>query len=350
MMQLARRMVPAALLGAVTALAGCGTVTAPAASGGPQQTATKVASPPPHASASPVPTTTAGPPVVSGRPACAGWPSNAVRDKPLPASFVPAAALRCVAGDQLVPGKGQWQTATLERAEGNLAPLVAALRQPSGHRAPGMICPAIAIELPQFVLVGKDGTALWPALPVSGCGLVQSPVLAALAALPWQPVSVRLVAQVQTQQEVASGCAPQDTDPFTMYAPLRPSAGGAVFPAVPASLLICAYSSGGAAGAPQFTGSATVTGGAERGLLAGLSGAGRATVCTAREPGFAVVSAPGAAGSSAVPGAGQMYVELGGCRRVLRYDSPAGRLTGMSTGQATTGAVATIESVTAGQG
>jgi hypothetical protein len=351
MMQLVTRMAPVGLLVVATALAaGCGTVTAPAASGGPRPTATKAASPPRQASAGPAPTTTAGAPAAPGEPGCAGWPANAVRGKALPASFVPVAVLRCVSGDQLVPGKGQWQTATLERADKNLAPLMAALRQPSGRRTPGMMCPAIAIVAPQFVLVGKDGTALWPLLPLSGCGLVQTGVLAALSALSWQPVSVRLVAQVQTQQEVASGCAPQYTDPFTSYGSLQASGGGAVFPAVPSSLRICAYSSGGTASAPRFTGSATLTGGAERDLLAGLSGAGAATPCTQREPGFAVIGGPGAPGASAVPGAGQIYVELGGCHRVLRYESHAGGLTGISTGQATPGAVATIESVTAGQG
>jgi hypothetical protein len=344
MTQLATRIAPAALIVVATALAaGCGTVSTPPAAAGPATTATKVASPPRHASASPVPTTTAGPPVVPGEPACAGWPANAVRGKALPASFVPVAVLRCVSGYQTVPGKGQWQTATLERADKNLAPLITALRHPSGRRTPGLICPAIAMVAPQFVLVGSDGTALWPLLPLSGCGLVQSGVLAALSALPWQQVSVRLIAQVQTQQEVASGCTPQYTDPFAMYGPLRPSAGGAVFPAVPSSLRICAYSSGGTAGAPQFTGSATVTGATERELLAGLSGTLRTTSCTQPEPGFAVIGGPGVSGSSPI------YVELGGCHRVLRSESPAARLAGMSTGQATPGAVATIEAVTAGQ-
>ena len=344
MRQLATRIAPVAVLVVAAALAaGCGTATTPSAAGGRATTATKVASPPRPVGASPVPTTTAGPPVVPGEPACAGWPANAARGKALPASFVPVAVLRCVSSYQQIPGKGQWQTATLERADKNLAPLITALRHPSGRRTPGLMCPAIAMVAPQFVLVGSDGTALWPLLPLTGCGLVQSGVLAALSALSWQRVSVRLVAQVQTQQAVASGCTPEYTDPFSMYGPLRPSAGGSVFAAVPSSLRICAYSSGGTAGAPQFTGAATVTGSAERELLAGLSGTLRTTSCTRPEPGFAVIGGPGASGSSPI------YVELGGCQRVLRSESPAGRLAGMSTGQATPGAIATIEAVTAGK-
>ncbi|HTU08682.1 MAG TPA: hypothetical protein VMG13_24260 [Trebonia sp.] len=350
MTQLATRAASVALLVVATALAaGCGTVSTPPAGAGPVKTAPTVArSSQPGTTASPVPTTTGGPPVVPGQPACTGWPANAVRGKALPASFAPVAVLRCVTSDQQIPGKGEWETATLERADQNLAPLVAALRHPSGQRTPGMMCPAIAMVAPQFVLVGGDGTALWPLLPLTGCGLVQSGVLTVLSSLSWQPVSVRLIAQVQTQQEVASGCTPQYTNPFTMYGPLRPSAGGTVFAAVPSSLRICTYSSGGTSSAPQFTGSATVTGSSEQDLLAGLSGAGHATVCTQPEPGFAVIGGPGSPATSITPGSGQIYVELGGCHRVLRSESQAGRLTGMATGQATPGAVATIESVTAG--
>lgn len=324
--------------------AGCGTTAAPRA-GGAAATATKVARSPAPASASPVPTTTAGPPVVAGQPACTGWPQVVSRYKPLPASFAAVAVLYCVAGFQTIPGKGLWETATLERADRNLAPLIAALRRPSQARPPGMMCPDIAMLPPQFVVLGGDGTAIWPRLPLTGCGQVQPGVLGALSRLPWQKVSVRLLVQTQTEQQLASGCTPQYTDPFAMYGSLRPSAGGAVFPALPASLRICVYSAGAGgagAGAPRFVRSATVTGATERDLLAGVSGAGRTTLCTLPEQGFAVVGGPGAQSAS------QVYVELGGCHRVLRYGPQAGGLAGMSTGQATVGAVATIESVTGG--
>ena len=56
-----------------------------------------------------------------------------------------------------------------------------------GHAQPGTVCPALAIIPPQIVLISATGQELIPRLPVSGCGLIQSQVLAALAALPWQP-------------------------------------------------------------------------------------------------------------------------------------------------------------------
>lgn len=196
-----------AVAAAATALtAGCAAAATPAAAGG-SHTATRVTGSPVPAATTPVPTTTAGPPTAPGEPACAGWPANVVHDKALPASFAPVAVIRCVEDYQMIPGKGQWQTATLERADKNLAPLIAALRTPSAQRTPGTACPAIVMVPPQVVLVDRAGNAIWPALPTTGCGLVQSQVLTELSALSWQTVSVRLVARVQTQQEVASGSA-----------------------------------------------------------------------------------------------------------------------------------------------
>ena len=187
--------VPLAAL--VTLAAGCGTVsTAPPGGGsGHGQTATgSPASSPAAVSGSPVPTTTGGP-VTPGQPACAGWPSNAARGA-LPASFVPVAVIRCVTSDQMISGKGQWEVATLERADKNLAPLTAVLRHPAQQRKPGTLCPYIEMIPPQFVMVAGDGRMIIPRLPLGGCGMVQPQVLAALSALSWRPVTVRLVSQI----------------------------------------------------------------------------------------------------------------------------------------------------------
>ncbi len=47
---------------------------------------------------------------------------------------------------------------------------------------------------------------LSPTFPVTGCGLLQSPVLAALNQMPWQTVSVRLLSKVPGS--TVSGTAP----------------------------------------------------------------------------------------------------------------------------------------------
>ena len=107
------------------------------------------------------------------------------------------AVLRCVSAEQTIPGKGNWLTETLERADTGLTPLVTALREPSGQRKPGVMCPDLAVVPPQIALIGADGTKIIPRLPLSGCGLVQERVLGALATLAWNPVSVRMVSQVK---------------------------------------------------------------------------------------------------------------------------------------------------------
>ena len=188
MMQLATRVAAVAALAALATGCATASTSTPAATGGASGTGAASASPPASASAS------AGP-VTPGQPACSGWPSNVAHGS-LPVSFVPVAVIRCVTSYQMIPGKGQWEIATLERADQGLAPLLTALQRPNQTRPPGTFCSDLVELPPQFVLVGKDGQVIWPALPVTGCGLVQRQLLGALAALPWQKVSVRLVAKV----------------------------------------------------------------------------------------------------------------------------------------------------------
>jgi hypothetical protein len=139
---------------------------------------------------------------VSGQPQCTGWPAN-VAAGPLPASFDAVAVLRCVTSVQTIPGKGEWQVAVLERAEGDLSALTGALHRPPGRMIPGTICPDFVIIPPKIVLVGADGSMVSPKVPVNGCGHTQQQVTAALAALHWKTVSVRPLFQLKTPQEVS---------------------------------------------------------------------------------------------------------------------------------------------------
>jgi hypothetical protein len=201
------------------------------------------------------------------------------------------------------------------------------------------MCPYLAMLPPQIVLVNADGKTLIPRLPLSGCGLVQGRVLTAIAALPWQTVSVRLVAQVQSPAEIASGCTSSYKDPFAQGESSLMSSGGAVYATPPASLRICVYAVGGAAITSHFLGGTTVTGSTVTTLLDGLTGPRSTTLCSQPHEMFAVVG-----GES--PGDGVVYVELGGCDRVYRPESVSGGLMGMAMGQATPNAVAIIESAT----
>jgi hypothetical protein len=210
---LARHGRPAgvALLVAGALAAGCGAVHASAASGpgGRSTTSAHATSQQPTA----VPTVTGG--AVAGQSGCVGWPAHPARVT-MPALFVPVAVERCVTSIQTIAGKGQWETATLEKATSDLTPLIAALRHPPVTHTPETFCPALAMLPPQIVLINASGQELIPLLPVTGCGLVQSAVLSAIAAMPWQPVSVRLIAPVPTV--VQSGATRQATlSPKTIH-------------------------------------------------------------------------------------------------------------------------------------
>jgi len=196
------------LLAAGALAAGCGSAHSGAAAGAPPSHATApAASSSSSAAATPVPTVSGGQ-VVAGEPACVGWPTGATSVS-LPVSFVPVSVERCVNGVEAIPGKGLWTTATLQRSDSSLAALVSALRQPTVAHHPGTVCPALAVIPPQVVLIGANGQRLIPRIPATGCGLIQSQVLAALDTIRWQPVSVRLIAQVSGgAAPTVSGSAP----------------------------------------------------------------------------------------------------------------------------------------------
>lgn len=177
------------------------------------------------APATPVPTVSGGR-VAAGGAACAGWPAQAPRAI-LPVSFVPVSVERCVIGAQEIPGKGMWITATLQRSDTGLTGLVNALRHPARSRAPGTICPALAVIPPQIVLTDASGHQLIPRVPVTGCGLPQAQVLAALQSLHWNPVSVRLISQIPA---ASTAPAPGPTATDAQPAPTHQGSGGGIQP------------------------------------------------------------------------------------------------------------------------
>ncbi|HZC53961.1 MAG TPA: hypothetical protein VE441_15895, partial [Mycobacterium sp.] len=190
-------VIPAATLVALVATA-CGTVRAPASGAATATTrpsapraSTTPSAPGSVVSRKPVPIVPdPGPgPVVPVKTACTGWPS--APEATLPASFVPVKVLRCVTGYTTIPGKGQWLTATLEKADASLSPLADALRASSVRMRPGQMCPQFVMLPPEIVLVAADGTTIRPRFPVTNCGQIQHQVLGALDELQWQAVSQR---------------------------------------------------------------------------------------------------------------------------------------------------------------
>src|SRR5580693_3490119 len=162
---IARLAAPALVAGALAA--GCGTVAAnPGGSNEPANGPSVVSgsaspsasasgsgsgsAPPSGAHATPVPTVTGGPALIVGGAACAGWPTDAPHGT-LTALFTPVAVERCVTSFQQIAGKGEWETATLERSTDRLAMLAAALMQPSAGHKPDVMCPEFVILPPQIV-------------------------------------------------------------------------------------------------------------------------------------------------------------------------------------------------------
>jgi hypothetical protein len=186
--------VPLLVTGALAA--GCGTVGSgtSASDPGAKAAGTTSASAPasaPAPSASPVPTV-AGGAVVGGD--CAGWPTNAARGT-LTAFFEPVAVERCVIGFEQVPGKGEWETATLEKST-DVATLTEVLLRPSSPHQPGIFCAEFVVIPPQIVLISSTGKEIIPRLPVGACGSVVAEVLSTLDSMAWQQVSVRLIAKI----------------------------------------------------------------------------------------------------------------------------------------------------------
>lgn len=187
-------IVPVAALIAL-AVSACGPASSPA--GGAAPTAVRPAPASPASGSVPAPRPPVAPvpapaPAAPEKTGCTGWPSAS--GGTLPLSFVPVSVLRCVTGRAMVPGKGEWLAATLERADNqNLIPLARALRSAPGHMLPGRACPEFVVLPPDIVLIGADGTMIRPRFPVTGCGQVQQQVTSALAALRWHAVSQRLI-------------------------------------------------------------------------------------------------------------------------------------------------------------
>lgn len=120
---------------------------------------------------------------------------------PLPRDFVATQAWRCTygmvvftgtpsAGDPDVPLANQqngWLWTTLDRAEGPIVDLAAALRSPPEPRDndADLVCPAIAYGPTTLVLADAGGHTIAPALPTAVCGDLIPELSKAIAALHW---------------------------------------------------------------------------------------------------------------------------------------------------------------------
>ena len=81
----------------------------------------------------------------------------------VPDGFLPVSVVVCAPGGTLQDSSGTWVALTASRREGDLEPLVAALRRPSAQR--GGTCSSAAVVAPSLWLVDALGRAIRPVWP-----------------------------------------------------------------------------------------------------------------------------------------------------------------------------------------
>lgn len=116
-----------------------------------------------------------------------GKPGRQPRARP-PEGFVAAAAVECVPAVVAVAHRHDRPVFTEWVADHGLAPLVAALRRPSGQHTPGLMCPLPLITVPVLFLIGRAGQIIRPMIPTGGCQIPLPQVLTALQSVPWVTV------------------------------------------------------------------------------------------------------------------------------------------------------------------
>ncbi|GEK22180.1 hypothetical protein CXY01_27000 [Cellulomonas xylanilytica] len=99
----------------------------------------------------------------------------------VPDDFLPVSVVVCAPGGTLQDSSGTWVALTASRREGDLDPLVAALRRPSAQR--GGTCSSASVTAPSLWLVDALGRAVRPVWPTDRCGSPQEAVSVALEAL-----------------------------------------------------------------------------------------------------------------------------------------------------------------------
>ncbi|MEV5069170.1 hypothetical protein MRBLMI12_000733 [Microbacterium sp. LMI12-1-1.1] len=127
----------------------------------------------------------------------------------VPSDFTAVAVLRCDPYASWEDDDGSWSGALLERLEGDLEPVLAALASPSDPRSMGP-CTAIGYLSPELWVEDADGLVVSVAVPSDGCGAPKSVGLdAALAALTVVDETFTPESLVDSAAATDAGCATQ---------------------------------------------------------------------------------------------------------------------------------------------
>lgn len=101
----------------------------------------------------------------------------------VPESFTPVSAVQCVSGERLTDADGVWSAVTVRQLEGDLAPLLDALAQPSESARADQACAASPFPAWELWLVDALGRAVRAERPVDPCGAPTAQVTAAVEQL-----------------------------------------------------------------------------------------------------------------------------------------------------------------------
>lgn len=101
----------------------------------------------------------------------------------VPEAFTPVTAVQCVSGERLTDADGVWAAVTVRQLEGDLAPLLEALEQPSEPVRSDQACADPASPAWELWLVDALGRAVRAARPVDSCGAPTEQLTAAVERL-----------------------------------------------------------------------------------------------------------------------------------------------------------------------
>ncbi|MDP3951975.1 hypothetical protein [Microbacterium sp.] len=127
----------------------------------------------------------------------------------VPKDFDAVAVLRCDPYASQQDGDELWSGVLLERLEGELEAVLAALAMPSDPRSLGP-CPAVAYLSPELWIEGRDGNVVRVAIPADGCGAPKQVGLeAALDALTVVEQTFTRDSLLESIAATTAGCATQ---------------------------------------------------------------------------------------------------------------------------------------------
>jgi hypothetical protein len=231
----------------------------------------------------------------------------------LAGDFDAVATIVCGEAVEHRPDGAELLVATESRAD-DVTSLVAALRLPDKPRTDNP-CTADAVVAPWLVLLDGQGRWIRPGVAVDGCGKPRIEVRTAVEKLRLTRVSTRTLRQITSAEAAAVGCGQRLADMIWAVTNTGTATGTADLGALydgPATVRLCAYrvptsEQRTAKPAGDFVYGRSLPGEQWAAIRRAVQTAPAATTCTTPANRFALL----------VTEAGELYVELDGCTRIM---------------------------------